>query len=168
MRLLIDANLSPRVAAQLADMRFDAIHVADVGLLTAADEAILEYASASQLVIVSADTDFGEMLAVHHRVEPGPRWCCSGRQTISRRTSKPPSRRQTFPQSRPGSRPARWYPLPGGACECARYPSGPRADSRPPRCRRSEECPSDRLAVVAGSGLKHRDDLPHRVLANRA
>jgi hypothetical protein len=31
MRLLIDANLSPRVAAQLADMGFDAIHVADVG-----------------------------------------------------------------------------------------------------------------------------------------
>ena len=63
MRLLIDANLSPRVAAQLADMGFDAIHVADVGLLTAADEAILGYASASQLVIVSADTDFGELLA---------------------------------------------------------------------------------------------------------
>ena len=47
MRLLIDANLSPRVAAQLADMGFDAIHVADVGLLTAADEAILEYAAAT-------------------------------------------------------------------------------------------------------------------------
>lgn len=54
MRLLIDANLSPRVAAQLDDMGLDAIHVADVGLLTAADEAILEYASASQLVIVWA------------------------------------------------------------------------------------------------------------------
>jgi predicted nuclease of predicted toxin-antitoxin system len=44
-------------------MGFDAIHVADVGLLTAADEAILEYASANQLVIISVDTDFGEMLA---------------------------------------------------------------------------------------------------------
>ncbi len=44
-------------------MGFDAIHVADVGLLTAADEAILEYAAASELVIVSADTDFGELLA---------------------------------------------------------------------------------------------------------
>jgi predicted nuclease of predicted toxin-antitoxin system len=63
MRLLIDANLSPRVAAQLADMGFDAIHVAGVGLLTAADEAILEYAATSEVVIVSADTDFGELLA---------------------------------------------------------------------------------------------------------
>jgi predicted nuclease of predicted toxin-antitoxin system len=34
-----------------------------VGLLTAADEAILEYAAANELVIVSADTDFGELLA---------------------------------------------------------------------------------------------------------
>jgi predicted nuclease of predicted toxin-antitoxin system len=63
MRLLIDANLSPRVAAHLADMGFDAVHVADVGLLTAADQAILEYAATSERVIVSADTDFGEMLA---------------------------------------------------------------------------------------------------------
>ena len=63
MRLLIDANLSPRVAAQLSEAGFDAVHVADVGLLTAADEEILEYAGANQRVIVSADSDFGEMLA---------------------------------------------------------------------------------------------------------
>ena len=40
MRLLIDANLSPRVAASLGSAGFEAIHVVDVGLLTAADEAI--------------------------------------------------------------------------------------------------------------------------------
>lgn len=44
-------------------MGFDVIHVAGVGLLTAADEVILEYAAANELVIVSADTDFGELLA---------------------------------------------------------------------------------------------------------
>jgi Domain of unknown function (DUF5615) len=33
-----------------------------VGLLTAADRIILEDAAANDLVIVSADTDFGEML----------------------------------------------------------------------------------------------------------
>jgi len=71
MRLLIDANLSPRVAAQLTEAGFDATHVADVGLLTAADGAILEYASANELVIISADTDFGEMLAASPgRVKP--------------------------------------------------------------------------------------------------
>ena len=34
------------------------------GLVTAADEAIMEYAAVNELVIVSADTDFGELLAV--------------------------------------------------------------------------------------------------------
>jgi uncharacterized protein DUF5615 len=33
-----------------------------VGLLTAADRVILDDAAANNLVIVSADTDFGEML----------------------------------------------------------------------------------------------------------
>jgi predicted nuclease of predicted toxin-antitoxin system len=64
VRLLIDANLSPRVAVSLASAGFEAIHVVDVGLLTAADEAILAYAAANELVIVSADTDFGELLAI--------------------------------------------------------------------------------------------------------
>jgi predicted nuclease of predicted toxin-antitoxin system len=44
MRFLVDANLSPRVAASLSSAGFDSIHVADVGLLTAADQAILDYA----------------------------------------------------------------------------------------------------------------------------
>ncbi len=35
-----------------------------MGLVTAADEAIMEYAAVNELVIVSADTDFGELLAV--------------------------------------------------------------------------------------------------------
>lgn len=63
MRLLIDANLSPRVAAQLIGAGLEAVHVADVGLVTAADEAILDYAAANELVIVSADSDFGELMA---------------------------------------------------------------------------------------------------------
>jgi predicted nuclease of predicted toxin-antitoxin system len=63
VRLLIDANLSPRVAASLASAGFETIHVAEVGLLTASDEAIVQYAAAEGLVIVSADSDFGELLA---------------------------------------------------------------------------------------------------------
>jgi predicted nuclease of predicted toxin-antitoxin system len=42
-------------------VRSEAAHVGDVGLLTAADRTILDDA-ANSLVIVSADTDFGEML----------------------------------------------------------------------------------------------------------
>ena len=40
----------------------EAAHFGDVGLLTAADRVILEDVAANDLVVVSADTDFGEML----------------------------------------------------------------------------------------------------------
>jgi len=97
MRLLIDANLSPRVAAQLADMRFDAIHVADVGLLTAADEAILEYAAANELVIVSADTDFGELLAASPgRARPSVVFAPVGRPPHAGPASRPPGGKPSF------------------------------------------------------------------------
>ena len=36
MRFLVDANLSPRVAAGLISAGFDSVHVTEVGLLTAA------------------------------------------------------------------------------------------------------------------------------------
>src|SRR5262249_42041039 len=64
VRLLIDANLSPRVAATLRDAGHEAVHVADIGMLGASDDAILTHAAVSGQVIVSADTDFGELLAV--------------------------------------------------------------------------------------------------------
>jgi len=63
VRLLIDANLSPRVAVALGNAGLESVHVRDVGLLTAPDKAILDYAAANALVIVSADSDFGELLA---------------------------------------------------------------------------------------------------------
>jgi predicted nuclease of predicted toxin-antitoxin system len=70
VHLLVDANLSFRVAATLRDHGHDAIHVADVGLVSASDEAILAYALGSHQVIVSADADFGELLAVSGATGP--------------------------------------------------------------------------------------------------
>ena len=63
MRLLVDANLSPRVARHLHDAGHDAIHVAEVGLLTAPDLAIAAYAAADARVIITSDADFGSILA---------------------------------------------------------------------------------------------------------
>jgi predicted nuclease of predicted toxin-antitoxin system len=63
VRLLVDANLSPRVAAALSKAGLDSAHVRDVGLLTASDQSILDHAKANDLTIVSADSDFGELLA---------------------------------------------------------------------------------------------------------
>ena len=63
MRLLVDANLSPVVAARLRDAGHEAIHVYDVGLAQARDEAIVEYALEHDYVVVSSDTDFAAILA---------------------------------------------------------------------------------------------------------
>lgn len=54
MRLLVDANLSPRVAAQLSSAGFEAVHVADVGLLTASDNVILKRTNKADAVMLTA------------------------------------------------------------------------------------------------------------------
>lgn len=46
MRLLLDASLSPQLLRVLRDAGYDATHVAEVGLLTAADPNIFDYAVA--------------------------------------------------------------------------------------------------------------------------
>ncbi len=70
MRLLLDANLSPSLSAGLADAGFGALHVGDVGLLTASDAAIIDYARANDLVVVTVDSDFAAMLAVAGAATP--------------------------------------------------------------------------------------------------
>jgi predicted nuclease of predicted toxin-antitoxin system len=70
LRFLVDANLSPRVAARLRLEGHDVAHVGDVGLLTAEDGPILAHAASTGRVILSADSDFATLLAVAGRSEP--------------------------------------------------------------------------------------------------
>lgn len=51
MKLLIDANLSPRLLAPLRAGGFDATHVADIGLATATDSEIFDHAVSDNFVI---------------------------------------------------------------------------------------------------------------------
>lgn len=62
MRLLLDANLSPRIATVLGEAGHDVVHVFDIGLADAVDTVILEHAAAERRVVVSSDTDFGALL----------------------------------------------------------------------------------------------------------
>jgi predicted nuclease of predicted toxin-antitoxin system len=64
VRLLFDANLSPEVARRLSESGHDAIHVADIGLLSASDPDIMQAAAAEDRVLVTADSDFAAMLAL--------------------------------------------------------------------------------------------------------
>lgn len=58
MKLLLDANLSPRIVDRLRTAGFEAIHVDDLGLLTATDEEIFDRAVHDGLVVATADSGF--------------------------------------------------------------------------------------------------------------
>jgi predicted nuclease of predicted toxin-antitoxin system len=63
VKLLVDENLPPRVAQLLADAGHDAVHVRDLDAAGASDPQIIGLALDGRRTIISADTDFGALLA---------------------------------------------------------------------------------------------------------
>lgn len=63
MRFLLDENQSPVIANMLADAGHDAVHVRDIGLSGASDAEVMQRAEQERRVVLSGDTDFGELLA---------------------------------------------------------------------------------------------------------
>ncbi len=70
MRFLIDNALSPQLARQLSEAGHDAVHVRDLGIQHVSDEEIFERAERDGRVVVSADTDFGTLLASRRQRSP--------------------------------------------------------------------------------------------------
>lgn len=70
MKLLLDANLSPTLVEPLTDAGYEVVHVIDLGLATASDDIIFEYAVAEGWVVVTADSDFPMMLALRRAMTP--------------------------------------------------------------------------------------------------
>jgi len=61
MKLLFDANLSPKLVTRLADCFPNLAHVQQFGLNSASDLLIWEYAQQHNYILVTKDADFHEM-----------------------------------------------------------------------------------------------------------
>jgi len=70
VKLLLDANLSPEVGRRLKEAGHDAIHIRDIGLLSAQDPEILLAAAEEGRILLTADTDFGALLALGSLASP--------------------------------------------------------------------------------------------------
>jgi predicted nuclease of predicted toxin-antitoxin system len=69
VRFLIDAQLPPRLARQLARLGHEASHVADIGLADALDEQVWQVAIERAAILVTKDHDF---IVARAAVEKGP------------------------------------------------------------------------------------------------
>lgn len=70
MRFLVDACLSPRLATSLSTHGHDAVHVVLYGMAAAADADVMGRAVQEGRTVVSADTDFGTILAATRASAP--------------------------------------------------------------------------------------------------
>jgi hypothetical protein len=64
VKFLVDESLSSTLSWLLNEAGHDALHVGDLDLLGASDDAVMAAADTTGCVLVSADTDFGELLAL--------------------------------------------------------------------------------------------------------
>lgn len=70
MRLLLDQNLSRALPALLSVAGFDVADTRTLGMQRWADQDITDFAATENRIVVSADTDFGAILAKRQATKP--------------------------------------------------------------------------------------------------
>jgi len=63
MKFLVDMALSPKTVKVLRNSEYEAIRVSELGMTKCKDSEILEYAAKNDMIVITADLDFGNILA---------------------------------------------------------------------------------------------------------
>lgn len=70
MKLILDQGLPRSTAVLLRDSGVDGVHTGELGLATAEDHEILEYARSDDRVVVTLDADFHTLIALSGAAGP--------------------------------------------------------------------------------------------------
>lgn len=70
MKLLLDQGLPRSTVQKLHRLGLEAVHVGELGLASASDASILEFAREKELVVVTLDADFHALLAFAGAIGP--------------------------------------------------------------------------------------------------
>ena len=82
MRLLFDQNLSPHLVRQLSDVYPECSHIHDIGMDTASDTEVWNYAAEHGYTIVSKDADFHQRRLLQE-APPKVVWIRQGNCSVS-------------------------------------------------------------------------------------
>lgn len=71
MKFLVDMPVSPQLAKWLNEKGHNAVHASDIGLYKTKDKDILDEARKHERIIITADLDFPQLLAISRAKDPG-------------------------------------------------------------------------------------------------